>query len=326
MLRFVCLLVVAMTVCAHVHERVYYEEKFFNYMKSHKIKAKGGKHFVDMLRNFADNVDTIERHNSEKYSYTLGLTRFAHLSNAEYREFLKLKEVKSRAKAQTVHKKTGDVPDSKDWTKEGAVTDVKDQGQCGSCWAFSTTGSLEGALFLKSGRLEPLSEQQFVDCDDVDSGCNGGLMDQAFQWAHDNGGVARELDYPYKAVDGTCDTKVKSIPAAAPQSFTDVEPDSDDAMTSALAQQPVSIAIDAGRLTFQLYNTGVYDDPYCGTRLDHGVLAVGYGTQNGKDFYKVKNSWGQYWGDHGYILMARGGDVNEKGQCGMLQMGSYPNL
>ena len=321
------LAIVASVAVAHIHERVYYEEKFFNWMKQHKMRAKGGKHFVDMLRNFADNDDFIAQHNADKkHSYTLGHNRFSHLSNAEYQEFLKLREVESRAKAKNIHKKTGDVPDEKDWTKEGAVTDVKDQGQCGSCWAFSTTGSLEGALYLKSGRLESLSEQQFVDCDDVDHGCDGGLMDQAFQWAHDYGGVAREGDYPYKAIQGTCDTKVKSIPAAAPQSFTDVEPDSVDAMSSAIAQQPVSIAIDAGRLTFQLYEKGVYDDPACGTRLNHGVLAVGYGKSNGKDFFKVKNSWGPYWGDHGYILLAKGGDVNEKGQCGMLQMGSYPNL
>ena len=153
-------------------------------------------------------------------------------------------------------------------------------------------------------------------------------MDQAFQWAQDYGGVALEKDYKYTGADGECDTKVKTLPAAAPASFTDVKPGSDDAMTSAIAQQPVSIAIDAGRLSFQLYEKGVYDDPYCGTRLNHGVLAVGFGTQNGKDFYKVKNSWGPYWGDKGYILMARGGDVdNEKGgQCGMLKEGSYPNL
>lgn len=327
---FVVVISVVM-VASHEHDRKYYEERFYDHMKKFNLKPKSGRHFVQMLHAFADNDDFIEAHNNAgTHSYTLGHNGFSHMTNMEYRRFLNLESgVTSRPKADRVHDATTAADESIDWVEKGAVTDVKDQGQCGSCWAFSTTGSIEGAFFLKTGNLQSFSEQQFVDCDDVDHGCNGGLMDQAFQWAKDNGGVAREEDYKYKGVEEKCNTAVKSIAGAAPQSYTDVEPNSDDTMTSALTQQPVSIGIDAARLTFQLYGGGVYDDPLCGTNLNHGVLAVGYGKNDvGKDYYKVKNSWGPYWGNHGYILLARGGDVNNDkgGQCGMLKQPSYPNL
>eukprot|EP00605_Chrysophyceae_sp_TOSAG23-4_P001627 GSChrysophyteH1.ASY1.ANO1.1787.1 assembled CDS len=162
-------------------------------------------------------------------------------------------------------------------------------------------------------------------------GCNGGLMDNAFDWAAKNGGVCTEADYPYTSGTtkkaGTCDqsqcTKNANV---APKSHTDVKKNSDDAMMSALAQQPVSIAIQADQKDFQLYTSGVFTGD-CGAQLDHGVLAVGYGTQSGTDFYKVKNSWGETWGDAGYILLGRGSQYNNgAGQCGMLSSASYPNL
>jgi C1A family cysteine protease len=332
----------AAAVAGHVHDRAFYEEKFFNWLRHHEIKPASGLHFVQMLKNFADNEDYINAHNDKGKSYKLGHNKFSGMSYAEWREHVHLGIAKDEhTPAPLTHAAPAslkDVPDSIDWTTKGAVTGVKDQGQCGSCWSFSTTGAMEGAYYNKYNELKSFSEQNFVDCDNrkgdpkgKDMGCNGGLMDNAFDWAGKNGGVCTEEDYPYtsgktkKAGDckqSSC-TKVAQV---APKSHTDVQKNSDAAMMSALAQQPVSIAIQADQKDFQLYKSGVFTAE-CGTKLDHGVLAVGYGSKDGQDYYKVKNSWGTTWGDNGFILLARGGSMQKEGQCGMLSgPPSYPNL
>merc|ERR1711871_248756 len=316
-----------------------YEEKFFNWMKHHKMKAVNGMHFVQMLKNFADNDDYIAAHNAKGKSYELGHNQFSHMDSEEWSAFVK-KGLSSKptATGDLKHKAPMDlagVPSSIDWQGKGAVTPVKNQGQCGSCWSFSTTGALEGAYELKYGDLLSFSEQNFVDCDNranggKDMGCHGGLMDNAFAWAKKNGGVCTEEAYPYTSgttrKSGECKDSGCKNSKVAPQSFTDVQPSSDSAMMSAIAQQPVSIAIEADQKDFQLYSSGVFTGS-CGTNLDHGVLAVGYGTQGKDDFYKVKNSWGETWGQKGYILLGRGSEYNNgDGQCGMLLSASYPTL
>lgn len=227
------------------------------------------------------------------------------------------------------------VPVSIDWVNNGAVTPVKNQGQCGSCWSFSTTGALEGAYYIKNGVLDSFSEQQLVDCDTrknggKDMGCNGGLMDNAFSWIEKNGGLCTEEDYAYTSgttkTAGTCDTSCTVVSGSEIISYTDVKANSDNDMMSALAQQPVSIAIQADQKDFQLYNSGVFTGS-CGTKLDHGVLVVGYGSLDGEDYYRVKNSWGTTWGDNGYIYLGRGDKFNNgSGQCGMLMQASYPTV
>lgn len=227
------------------------------------------------------------------------------------------------------------VPVSIDWVNNGAVTPVKNQGQCGSCWSFSTTGALEGAYYIKNGVLDSFSEQQLVDCDTrknggKDMGCNGGLMDNAFSWIEKNGGLCTEEDYAYTSgttkTAGTCDTSCTVVSGSEIISYTDVKANSDNDMMTALAQQPVSIAIQADQKDFQLYNSGVFTGS-CGTKLDHGVLVVGYGSLDGEDYYRVKNSWGTTWGDNGYIYLGRGDKFNNgSGQCGMLMQASYPTV
>ncbi|XP_041810502.1 cathepsin L.1 [Chelmon rostratus] len=263
-------------------------------------------------------------------SYRLGMNYFADMHNEEYKRLISKGCLRSfnaslpRRGSTFFRLPEGiELPNTVDWREKGYVTDVKDQKQCGSCWAFSATGSLEGQNFRKTGKLVSLSEQQLVDCssDYGNMGCMGGLMDNAFNYIQANGGVDTEDSYPYEALDGQCRFKPDAV-AAKCTGYVDVSQGDEDALKEAVATiGPVSVGIDASQLSFQLYQSGVYDEPQCSSSdLDHGVLAVGYGTDNGRDFWLVKNSWGLGWGDKGYIMMTR----NKHNQCGIATAASYP--
>jgi len=278
---------------------------------------------------FEQNVKKIQQHNLEydlgKKSYFLGINKFADNTHEEFMQFLKPFTLKAKTGATYLPpSNVGDDPASVDWRTKGYVTPIKNQGQCGSCWAFSATGSLEGQHFKKDGQLVSLSEQNLVDCSGNwgNNGCEGGLMDNAFQYIHDNKGIDTESSYPYEAVDATCRFKAANVGATL-TTHTDIPTGNEDALKSAVATVgPISVAIDASQDSFQLYSGGVYDEPACSsTQLDHGVLAVGYGTTtDGVDFWLVKNSWGTDWGMKGYINMSR----NKNNQCGIATMSSYP--
>jgi C1A family cysteine protease len=255
------------------------------------------------------------------------VNKFADLTGEEFKStyasgYRAQEKVSKNVDLALLRSNASALPTSVDWEAAGAVTPVKNQGQCGSCWAFSTTGSTEGAVFVSGKPLPVLSEQQLVDCSgsEGNQGCNGGLMDYGFQYIINNKGIGSEASYPYTAKDGTC-KKVASV--ATIKSFKDVPTNSETALMTAIVQQPVSVAVEADQDSFQLYAGGVMTKA-CGTQLDHGVLAVGYGTQGTQDFYQVKNSWGADWGFKGYILLGRGAAFKAAGQCGIQMDPSYP--
>jgi C1A family cysteine protease len=275
---------------------------------------------------FEANVQYIIEENKKGHDYYLGVNKFAAMTREEFKQMLGFKKPSTEAPTLGVHKYSGAaLPDSVDWTTKGAVTDIKNQGQCGSCWAFSTTGSLEGRNAIAKGKLVAMSEQQLVDCDTEsgDQGCNGGLMDNAFTYV-EKYGLCTEDSYKYTGKAGDCKAE-KCTAALQPgevTGFVDVDA-SEDALAEAVAAGPVSVAVEADTI-FQFYSGGVMGGP-CGANLDHGVLVVGYGEDSGTKYWKVKNSWGASWGEQGYLRMKKG--KGGKGECGILTgPPSYPQI
>ena len=299
---------------------------FSDFMNKHN-KTYNDENMKHHFNNFVSNLYFIRDHNSTDYS--LHINKYADLSPSEFKQHINSGCYKNTATDDysPCDRYEPRVSPSKvvalDWRKLGVVTAVKNQGKCGSCWSFSATGAMESAWMLHTGVNISLSEQQLIDCSTGygDNGCNGGMMDDAFGYAIEYGMCTEEHD-PYKAKQGTC---AYCEPYAHFESCKDVEPNNELALRDALHNGPVSVAIEADQKAFQFYTGGIIDTSTCGTNLDHGVLVVGFGTDQGKDYWLVKNSWGPDWGEDGYVRIARSAtNTNMPGMCGIAMQPSFP--
>ncbi|CAA7407246.1 unnamed protein product [Spirodela intermedia] len=310
------------------HDRLL--ELFESWMSKHGRVYESLEEKLRRFQVFKGNLLHIDQTNRRRASYWLGLNEFADLSHDEFKAMylgVKVNAARERRASSSGegsfrYAAVQSLPKAVDWRKKGAVTRVKNQGACGSCWAFSTVAAVEGINQIVTGNLTTLSEQELVDCDSLNSGCSGGLMDNAFSFIVSNGGLHTEDDYPYLMEEGTCDEKREELDVVTINGYEDVPVNSEESLLKALAHQPVSVAIEASNRDFQFYSGGVFDGP-CGTELDHGVAAVGYGSSKGQDYIIVKNSWGSKWGEKGYIRMKRN-TGNPEGLCGINKMASYP--
>jgi len=274
---------------------------------------------------YLDNKKFIEEKNAQNLSFTLGENNFADLTFEEFAsKYLSHTIIRNKV-FRGKNMKRVFLDGGKDWRKEGKVAPVKNQGACGSCWAFSAIGSLESAYAIKNGEIQTFSEMELVDCSGEygNNGCNGGLMSNAFDYIKDNQ-IGLSADYPYRPVQGHCHAD-KSKTRISITDYSPISPVDVDGLVSAINNQPVSVAIEVRR-DFQLYKGGIYtSDDSCGESLNHGVLAVGYSAAgNGDDFFVVKNSWGESWGEQGFVRMAIG---SGSGTCGIANEADvYPTL
>jgi len=311
-----------------------YQQQWAQFLKDHDKTYLSQSQHDERYEIFKDNVDRINIHNAKKLSWWMKVTQFADLTTEEFGEqvvggcTMAERENDDHLIKVDVEAETS-LPSSVDWSlNPGVVTPPKNQGQCGSCWAFSTTGAVEAHYAIATGSLTSLSEQELVDCaaPEGNSGCEGGLMDFGFAYVVHHQGLCSESDFPYTARDEQykCDEMRNSCTHYDKiTTYADVQPYSVLGLELAVSQGPVSVAIEADQSDFQLYGGGVYTGN-CGAKLDHGVLVVGY--QNvGQKYWKVKNSWGRTWGMEGYILLCKECGMNGgAGQCGVLTQPSYP--
>ncbi|XP_020238706.1 ervatamin-B-like [Cajanus cajan] len=300
-----------------------HEQWMSKHQRSYTDEAEKQKRF----KIFMENLEYIEKfNNAENTSYKMGLNQFSDLTDQEFIASHTIKvssPLVSDSSSDTIPLNLTGIPSNFDWRDKGAVTAVKDQGVCSSCWAFTSVAAIEGLVRIKTNKLISLSEQQLVDCNRENDGCHEGNMDVAFKYIITNQGIASEIDYPYEGSVETCRSKMKR-PAVKISGFIDVTPNSEKHLLQAVATQPVSVYV-AINDNFRQYRSGIFEGP-CGTDLNHAVTVIGYGTsQDGTKYWLVKNSWSQGWGENGYMRLLR-----ESGQpggvCGLAKAPSYPTM
>nr|BAA22544.1 FBSB precursor [Ananas comosus] len=303
-------------------------KRFEEWMVEYGRVYKDNDEKMRRFQIFKNNVNHIETFNSRnENSYTLGINQFTDMTNNEFIAqytggISRPLNIEREPVVSFDDVDISAVPQSIDWRDYGAVTSVKNQNPCGACWAFAAIATVESIYKIKKGILEPLSEQQVLDCA-KGYGCKGGWEFRAFEFIISNKGVASGAIYPYKAAKGTC--KTNGVPNSAYiTGYARVPRNNESSMMYAVSKQPITVAVDANA-NFQYYKSGVFNGP-CGTSLNHAVTAIGYGQDsNGKKYWIVKNSWGARWGEAGYIRMAR--DVSSSsGICGIAIDSLYPTL
>lgn len=341
------LLIIISVLCIATGADASLLERFRQWAIDHKIELPSidgdDGMFMHMLSNWRENDDIIAETNAKNLSYTLGHNYFSALNREEFStlmkfEFNRLFMNNDNDEIKTSYLRTAtnlQLPASVDWRTKGVVAPIQDQGQAGTCYSFSTSAAVETAMAIKSGTLTKLSEQQIVDCSTIKNGgpnmgVNGGQISATFDWIGKTNGLCTESAYPYVSgvtkTTGTCQKTCSKVAGSDVQSVFTVKPKSDTDMMTAISNTIVSIAIEADQPSFQLYKSGVFTGA-CGTTLDHAVALVGYG----EDYYILRNSWGQSWGQNGYMFIGKGNDPatgkpynNGAGQCGLLMEASYP--
>jgi C1A family cysteine protease len=306
---------------------------FYNIFKDWIAKYNKQYGIEEMATRFytwKNNYDHVQEHNAQGLSYKLEMNHFADMTPEEFSAlhlglnvYLDARNNKKSTNSSQVEKKDT-LPKSVDWRKSGAVTGVKNQGQCGGCWSFSASGALEGLHAIKNKKLTSFSEQQLIDCSYGygNQGCDGGLMDAAFEYTQTHG-IQPESTYEFTGTNGTCKQENDKV-VFKNTGFGDVTQNDSLALKEAVHRQPVSVGIEASSMTVQLFQSGVIDSG-CGTDLDHGVLVVGYNVDsNGQEYWIVKNSWGPSWGLEGYFHIATGSQNDGAGVCGINMIASYP--
>ena len=321
--KFILVLVLALAACNSDLDKLLFQQ-FQKFIKKYHKKYESINEFLDRYEVFRRNVMTT--FNEENLGYRTGITKFSDLTQQEFaKTYLNLNyDAMAMANFEpTIVKVTNAAPDAWNWQDKGVVANVKDQGSCGSCWAFSTMANLEGQYALGKGVVKTFSEQQLVDCDTLDSGCNGGLMEYSFTWLKDNGGFNLDTDYPYKGTKQACksdsskyvDMKVTGYKKLGNE-YSNWDCVDEEGIKEFLYETgPLAVALNANPL--QTYSSGILDKTaaQCPTSgLNHAVTMVGYGTDtaSGKDYWLVKNSWGKSWGESGYFRIRRG-----NGTCGI---------
>ena len=278
--------------------------------------------------SYHDNMRYIDSHNSLNHPYVLEKNQFIdrHYSNGFYRSPKHI--IRSRDKIGNVWNEIHTIPNSYDWNDRGCVTSVKNQGDCGSCWSFSSVEAMEGLWCIRTKLLFNLSEQELVDCSNYlgNQGCMGGYMTNGFQYVIDHG-LCLNQSYPYKATDQLC-KNASCTSVIRITGYNLVQPNNELILKNAVFKQPISVAIQANSRSFQMYGGGIYNDPNCGYDLDHGVLIVGYGydSEINLEYWLVKNSWGTDWGENGYIRILRNYQNDTRGICGIAMNASFPIL